>query len=209
MSIKVLIIEDHQEYRESLIISLQSSNNIQCTGKFPSVEAALLSKSEPDVILLDISLPGMNGIEGIPKLKEHFPKASILMLTIFDDNDSIFRSVLTGADGYLLKTTEPKKLISAIEDAAVGGCPMSPSVARQAMNFFRKKYPIPQKSLLLSDREKEILQLIIDGNNNDQIAVKLFISIQTVRNHIRHIYEKLHVHSKSQAVVKAIKENLI
>lgn len=207
--IKVMIIEDHQEFRESLSYILQSSNNFTCTGKFASVETAINCSEKPDVILLDINLPGMNGIEGIPVLKTPFPMSSILMLTVYDDNNSIFRSILAGADGYLLKTTHPLRLLQAIEDASVGGCPMSPSVARQAMNFFRKYVPTQPKESILTEREKEILQLIIDGDNNDEIAEKLYISIQTVRNHIRHIYEKLHVHSKSQAVVKALKENLL
>lgn len=209
MIIKVLVIEDHPEYRESLSYILQSSEGFMCCAKFSSVETALQWKEKADVILLDINLPGMSGIEGIPKLKHAFPLASILMLTVFDDNDSIFRSILAGADGYLLKTTPPQRLLQAIEDASLGGCPMSPTVARQAVMFFRKYIPAMPKESVLTEREKEILQLIIDGFNNEQIAAKLFISIQTVRNHIRHIYEKLHVHSKSQAVVKALKENLL
>ncbi len=209
MTIKVLVIEDHQEFRESLSYILETAENFECCGKHSSVEVALECNAKPDVILLDINLSGMSGIDGIPKLKEYFPMAAILMLTVYDDNDSIFRSILAGADGYLLKTTHPLRLLQAIEDASVGGCPMSPSVARQAMNFFRKHVPAVPKESLLTEREKEILQLIIDGDNNDEIAERLFISIQTVRNHIRHIYEKLHVHSKSQAVVKAIKENLL
>jgi len=209
MIIKVMVIEDHQEFRESLSYILESSEGHECCGKFPSFELALLSTSKPDVILLDINLSGMSGIEGIPKLKENFPMAAILMLTVYDDGDSIFKSILAGADGYLLKTTHPLRLLQAIEDASVGGCPMSPPVARQSMNFFRKHVPALPKESMLTEREKEILQLIIDGFNNDDIAEKLFISIQTVRNHIRHIYEKLHVHSKSQAVVKALKENLL
>jgi len=206
---KVLVIEDHPEFRESLYYILQSSEGFTCCGKYFSVEDALNCKQKPDVVLLDINLPGISGIEGIPKLKERFPDTAILMLTVFDDSDSIFKSILAGADGYLLKTTQPRRLLEAIEDVAIGGCPMSPSVARQALNFFRKYFPAAPKENLLTDREKEILQLVIDGYNNDDIGKKLFISIQTVRNHIRHIYEKLHVHSKSQAVVKAIRENLI
>jgi DNA-binding NarL/FixJ family response regulator len=206
---KVIIIEDHPEFRESLSYILESSKGFKCIGKFSSVEAALLFTASPDVILLDINLPGMSGIEGIPKLRENFPSSAILMLTVLDDNDSIFRAILAGADGYLLKTTSPTRLLNAIEDVANGGSPMSPTVARQAMNFFRKHVPPLPKESSLTEREKEILQLLIEGCNNEEIAGKLFISIQTVRNHIRHIYEKLHVHSRSQAVVKAIKENLI
>jgi DNA-binding NarL/FixJ family response regulator len=206
---KVIIIEDHPEFRESLSYILESSKGFKCIGKFSSVEAALVSAAKPDVILLDVNLPGISGIEGIPKLREYFTQSAILMLTVLDDNDSIFRAILAGADGYLLKTTSPTRLLNAIEDVANGGSPMSPTVARQAVNFFRKHVPPLPKESSLTEREKEILQLLIEGWNNEEIAGKLFISIQTVRNHIRHIYEKLHVHSRSQAVVKAIKENLI
>jgi DNA-binding NarL/FixJ family response regulator len=205
----VMVIEDHPEFRESLFFILQSNKGFKCCGKFSSLESVLLSKEQPDVILLDINLPGISGIEGIPDLRESFPDTAILMLTVLDDNESIFRAILAGADGYLLKTTPPIRLLQAIEDAAIGGCPMSPLVARQAMNFFRKHVPPVPKEYDLTEREKEILQLVIEGFNNEDIASKLFISIQTVRNHIRHIYEKLHVHSRSQAVVKAIRENLI
>jgi DNA-binding NarL/FixJ family response regulator len=206
--INVLLIEDHPEFRESISYILNSTKGFNCCGKFSSLESAVLSVENPNVILLDVNLPGMSGIEGIPDLRRAFPKSAILMLTVLDDNDSVFRSILAGADGYLLKTTSPARILQAIEDASTGGYPMSPTVARQAMIFFRKYLPAPKESDL-TEREKEILQLLIDGYNNDDIAKKLFISIQTVRNHIRHIYEKLHVHSKSQAVVKAIKENLI
>jgi DNA-binding NarL/FixJ family response regulator len=209
MAIHVMIIEDHPEFRESLFYIMKSNAGFKCIGKFSSVEDAVISTANPDVILLDINLPGISGIDGIPDLRESFPTAAILMLTVLDDNESVFKAILAGADGYLLKTTLPARLLQAIEDAVKGGCPMSPSVARQAMNFFRKHVPPVPKESGLTDREKEILQLLIDGFSNDDIADKLFISIQTVRNHVRHIYEKLHVHSRSQAIVKAIKENLI
>ncbi len=209
MDIKVTIIEDHKEFRESVYYILHSTEGFKCVGKFRSVEEALEDMEETDVVLLDINLPGMSGIEGIPKIKEIFPDAKIVMLTVFDDNKNIFHAILSGADGYILKKTAPIRLIQAIEDAAAGGSPMTPTIAKQALELFRNFAPHKSEDNALTDRENEILSLIVEGFDNDEISSKLFISLQTVRNHIRHIYEKLHVHSKTQAVVKAIKEGIL
>ena len=205
MPISVAIIEDHVDFRESIAYILQSTEGFVCAGKCDSVEEALVKLSKPQVILLDINLPGMSGIEGMGRLKARFPGAHIIMLTVFDDDNHLFRAILAGADGYILKKTPPLRLLQAIEDAASGGSPMTPSIAKQAMALF-KSYA-PQKSAVnpLTQREQEILGLLVDGLSNGEISNKLFISLQTVRNHIRHIYEKLHVHSKAQAVAKALK----
>lgn len=205
MPIRVAIIEDHVEFRESIAYILQSTEGFVCAGKCDSVEEALVKLSKPQVILLDINLPGMSGIEGMGRLKARFPGAHIIMLTVFDDDNHLFRAILAGADGYILKKTPPLRLLQAIEDAASGGSPMTPSIAKQAMALF-KSYA-PQKSAVnpLTQREQEILGLLVDGLSNGEISNKLFISLQAVRNHIRHIYEKLHVHSKAQAVAKALK----
>lgn len=209
MPIRVAIIEDHLEFGESIAYILQSTEGFDFAGKCGSVEEALVELSEPQVILLDIKLPGMSGIEGVERLKARFPGAHIIMLTVFDDDNHLFRAILAGADGYILKKTPPLRLLQAIEDAASGGSPMTPSIAKQAMALF-KNYA-PQKSGVnpLTQREQEILGLLVDGLSNGEISNRLFISLQTVRNHIRHIYEKLHVHSKSQVVAKAIKEGLV
>lgn len=209
MSIKVLIIEDHREFRESMYYILNSTEGFACTGAFSSVEDALLSDDSPDVILLDINLPGMSGIEGIKFLKDKFSKAKIIILTVFDDTKNVFHAILAGADGYLLKKTRPIRIIQGIEDAYEDGSPMTPSIAKQALTIFKEYVPQNENDYQLTSREQEILALVVDGLSNDEISGKLFISLQTVRNHIRHIYEKLHVHSKSQAVVKAIKEGII
>ena len=205
MPIRVAIIEDHVEFRESIAYILQSTEGFESAGKCGSVEEALVKLSKPQVILLDINLPGMSGIEGMGRLKARFPGAHIIMLTVFDDDNHLFRAILAGADGYILKKTPPLRLLQAIEDAASGGSPMTPSIAKQAMALF-KSYA-PQKSAVnpLTQREQEILGLLVDGLSNGEISNKLFISLQAVRNHIRHIYEKLHVHSKAQAVAKALK----
>ncbi len=209
MTIKVLIIEDHKEFRESMRYILNSTEGFDCTGAFPTVEDALLYNGSPDVILLDINLPGMSGIEGIKYLKEKFSGSKIIILTVFDDTKNIFHAILAGADGYLLKKTQPLRIIQSIEDAYEDGSPMTPSIAKQAIALFKEYVPLSENDYQLTAREQEILTLVIEGLNNDEISARLFISMQTVRNHIRHIYEKLHVHSKSQAVVKAIKEGII
>ncbi len=209
MSIKVSIIEDHKEFRESIYYILQSTEGFQCVGKYISVEEALETMPKSDVVLLDINLPGMSGIEGIGKIKAQYPETKIVMLTVFDDNKNIFHAILSGADGYILKKTQPIRLIQAVEDAAAGGSPMTPSIAKQALELFKEHVSLKSEEDPLTEREHEILSLIVNGLDNNEISAKLFISLQTVRNHIRHIYEKLHVHSKSQAVVKALKEGII
>lgn len=209
MNIKVAIIEDHKEFRESIYYILQSTEGFQCVGKYVSVEDALESMPKSDVVLLDINLPGMSGIEGIGKIKKIYPDTKIVMLTVFDDNKNVFHAILSGADGYILKKTPPIRLIQAVEDAASGGSPMTPTIAKQALELFKEHIILKSEEDPLTDREHEILALIINGLDNNEISAKLFISLQTVRNHIRHIYEKLHVHSKSQAVVKALKEGII
>jgi DNA-binding NarL/FixJ family response regulator len=206
--IRVTIIEDHADFREGLSHMLSSSHGYTIAGKFGSVEQSLDDFPECDVILLDINLPGKSGIESIPLLKKECPAAQIVMMTGLDDDDNIFNAILAGADGYLLKKTPPVKVLTAIEDAASGGTPMTPYVARRVIEHFKGSIPV-QKDYQLSDREKEILSALVQGLDNRDIGEKLFISYETVRNHLKHIYEKLHVNSRSQAVSKAITERII
>lgn len=208
MTIRVMIVEDHEDFREGLYHMLQSTEGFQCVGKYESMEDALRRLPEADVVLLDIGLPGKSGIEGISEVRKKLPKAQIVMLTGLEDDKNIFQSILAGANGYLLKKTPPAKLLNAVEDAAAGGMPMTPFVARKVVEMFKKWVPSPSENTALTHRESEILNLLVDGMSYALIAEKLYISLDTVRNHIRHIYEKLHVHSKSQAVVKAIKEGI-
>ncbi len=209
MSIRVSIIEDHVEFRKSISFILNSAEGFICSGEFDSIESALKNEEEPDVILLDINLPGMSGIEGLPLLKKKFPNSKIIMLTVFEEDKKVFHSILSGADGYILKKTPPTRILQAIEDAVEGGAPITPIIAKQALNLFMNYVPKKNETSCLSVREKEILSLIITGLSNDEISEKLFISLHTVRNHIRNIYQKLQVHSKSQAVVKAIKQGIL
>lgn len=209
MSIRVVIIEDNEDFREGLYHMLQSTEGFRCVGKFESIEESLYKLPDADVVLLDIGLPGKSGIEGICDIRKKLPSAQIVMLTGRDDDKLIFHSVLSGANGYLLKKTPPARLLHAIEDAAFGGMPMTPIIAKRAVEMFKKYIPSEDEHIQLTPREEEILSLLVEGMNYNIIAEKLYISLDTVRNHIRHIYEKLHVHSKSQAVVKAIKQGLI
>jgi DNA-binding NarL/FixJ family response regulator len=209
MPVRVGIIEDHIDFREGLHHILQVTPGFKSVGGYSSVESALSEMPQPDVLLLDIGLPGMSGIEGLPKLKEKFPDARVIMLTISEEDKDVFRAILNGADGYILKSMHPARLLQAIEDVVKGGTPMTPTIARKALDVFKKYVPTPATKSTLSERETEILSMLVDGLDNDEIADKLCLSSHTIGNHIRHIYEKLHVHSKSQAVVKAIKQGLI
>ncbi len=207
--IRVTVIEDHDDFREGLCHVLQHTEGFLCVGKFGAVEDALPRIPECDVILLDINLPGKSGIEGMADLKNKRPEAHVIMLTVFEDDTKIFQSIQAGADGYLLKKTPPAKLLEAIQEAASGGMPMTPFVARQAITMLKRLAPQVQSQVTFTPRESEILELLAQGLNYGPIGDKLFISLDTVRNHIRHIYEKLQVHSKAEAVAKAIKHGLL
>ena len=208
--IKVSIIEDHKDFREGLFYLLDASDGFKCVDTFSSAEEGINNLTgKEDVVLLDINLPNLSGIQAIPKIKEKLPKVKIIMLTIFDDDESIMEAILSGADGYLLKKTTPIQLLSSLKDCIEGGSPMTPSVAKKVLTLFKEKIPQKTDNFSLTVRELQILNFLVEGMDNKSIAEKLFISLETVRNHIRHIYYKLQVHSKSQAVVKAIRKGLV
>lgn len=207
-NIRVAIIEDHADFRDGLAQLLTAASGFEIAGTFGSVEKSLTNFPECDVLLLDINLPGKSGIESIPLFKRMCPAAQIVMMTGLDDDDTIFKAIIAGADGYLLKKTSPAKVLTAIEDASDGGTPMTPYVARRVIEHFKQNTP-RQTDYQLTDREKEILAALVDGLDNREIGEKLFISYETVRNHLKHIYEKLHVNTRSQAVSKAFTEHLI
>ncbi len=206
--ISIAIVEDHRDFREGLVSFISFSPGYNCMANFSSVEAALAGIPDVEVVLLDINLPGKSGIEAIPLLKEKNPEVRIIMMTIFDDSENIFNAMQAGADGYLLKNTPPLKILAAIDEVASGGAPMSPYIARKVVDFFSKASG-KGSDYDLTPREKEILSLLVDGTGSHTIADKLFISYETVRNHLRNIYRKLQVTSKSQAVSKALRENLV
>jgi DNA-binding NarL/FixJ family response regulator len=207
--IRVAIIEDHDDFREGLYQILQGTAGFRCVGRYSSIEEGIPGMPATDVVLLDIHLPGKSGIEGLPLIKQRHPNAQVIMLTIYEDDSNIFRAIQAGADGYLLKKTPPVRLLQSIEEAAAGGMPMTPFIARQAVAMLKRHAPSEQETVRFTPRESEILALLTEGLNYTKVGERLFISLDTVRNHIRHIYEKLQVHSKAEAVAKAIKRGMI
>jgi len=208
--IKVSVIEDHKDFRLALSQLVQMAEGFSLLNSFSSAEEALRQiTGEEDILLLDINLPGISGIEAIQALKKINEEMRIIMLTMLDDDNTIMQAIINGADGYLLKKNSPGNILTSLEICMQGGSPMTPGIASKILKLFKKYIPVKNNRYDLTKREIEILNNLVDGLDNKQIADKLFISIQTVRNHIRHIYEKLQVHSKSQAVVKALREGLV
>ncbi len=208
MPIKVSIVEDNEDLRKSLQILINGSEGFKCISAYNSGEEALneLPAVNVDVVLMDINLPNMTGIECTRKLTELNPKIQIIMQTIYEDSEKIFESLKAGASGYLLKRTPPAKLLEAIEDVSKGGSPMTSQIARMVVESFKSKNYPEKDSEPLSKREIEILESLSKGYRYKEIADNLFISIDTVRSHIRNIYEKLHVKSRTEAVVKYLKK---
>ena len=211
MSIKIALVEDNKEVREGLKQLIRGTRGFQCIGAFGKCSMLLetLLADPPDVILMDIGLPDVSGIECVKILKNQKPDVNILILTVYDDDRKIFDSICNGASGYLLKKTPPSKILDAIREINAGGAPMSGKIARRVLNMFQQVNRPVQQEIELSQREKDILHGLVEGLSYKMIGEKYFISIDTVRTHIKHIYDKLHVHSKSQAVVKAIRERII
>lgn len=205
----VIVVEDRTRIRETIVDLINETDGLRCAGSYGSCEALLerLADEVPDVILMDIGLPGMSGIDGVKAVKARFPDVDILMHTVFDDDEKIFQSILAGASGYVLKNAEAEELIRAIREIRVGA-PMSASIARRMLAMMRGKEAKPTDELNLTPRELEILQWLVEGLSYKKIAEKLFISPLTVQSHIKKVYEKLQVHSKSAAVSKALKYRL-
>ena len=204
MPTTVAIVEDNKNLREDLADLIASRKGFRCVGAFPSAEEALksLPAKPADVVVMDINLPKMSGIECTRELKSRLPETEVVMLTMFDDTDLIFAALRAGASGYLLKRAAPTDLLTAIEQVRAGGSPMSPEIARQVVHFFQAEKPAPAGSEDLSERERELLSLLARGKQYKEIADQLGISTDTVRSHIRRIYRKLHVHSRTEAAVK-------
>jgi DNA-binding NarL/FixJ family response regulator len=209
--IKVAIVEDHQRTREGLATLIGGTPGYRIVGSFASMEDALarLEREFPDVLLADIGLPGISGIEGVRRLKARYPALQVLMLTIYADDEHIFEAICAGACGYLLKDTPPTKLLEAIRELRDGGAPMSPEIARKVVTMFQKTAPPPSDEQQLSPRELQVLKLLADGHSYKTAADALSVSEDTIRFHIRNIYEKLHVHSKSEAVLKAFRQGIL
>lgn len=209
--IRVALIEDKRLTREGLGEFLAAAPDMECVGLYSSIEAALpgLESAPCDVLLLDIHLPGMSGVEGVRVLKDSFPDMQVLMLTVFDEEEKVFDSICNGASGYLLKKSTPAQIIESVREARRGGAPLSPEIARQIVERLRGLRPPKKRLSPLTPQEMNLVKLLADGHSYRSAAERLEISINTVRDHVRDIYEKLRVHSKSEAVSQALRRRLI
>jgi DNA-binding NarL/FixJ family response regulator len=210
-AVRVAIIEDRREIREGLATLIDLTEGFRCTGRYGSVEEALtrLPSEVPDILLSDIGLPGMDGIAGVRILKEKYPELLVLMLSVYDDDERVFDALCAGACGYLLKKTPPARLIESLSEAVGGGAPMSPEVARRVITLFRDFRPPKKADYDLTPHETRLLKLLVEGHNYKTAAFELGVSVNTVSFHLKKIYEKLQVHSKSEAVAKALRDGLI
>jgi DNA-binding NarL/FixJ family response regulator len=210
-SLKAAVVEDDDLVREGLRVLIDGSPGFVCVGAWPAVEEALaaLPGNPPDVLLMDIQLPGVSGVEGVRLVRERLPAVEILMLTVVAERSRIFESICNGACGYLLKNTAPDRLLGALREAKDGGSPMSPEIARKVVELFRRTPPPPAGEMRLAPQEVRLLGLLADGHGYQAAADRMVVSVNTVRNYVRSVYEKLHVHSSSEAVSKALRLGLI
>ena len=204
--IRVGIIEDNNALRQSLEQLFNRTEEMKCTVSLSNLMnvASDIGKSIPDIVLMDIGLPNISGIEGVRTIKANFPEVEVLMFTVFEDDEKIYDAIRSGASGYLLKKTPPEEIIQAVRELYDGGAPMSPSIARKVIQAFQAKPSNVTEEYQLTARESEILYSLVDGLSYKKMAEKYFVSISTIRTHICNIYHKLHVNSKSQAVAKAL-----
>ena len=211
MDITTAIVEDIRDIRDGLATLINFTEGFACNGSYRSMEEAItrIKGNVPDVLLSDIGLPGMNGIDGTRILKELYPEMTVLMLTVYDDDERIFDALCAGASGYLLKRTAPAKLLENIREAVEGGAPMSPEVASRVIKLFREVRPPEKFEHDLTPHETRLLKLLVDGHNYTTAAEELSVSYNTIKFHMRHIYEKLQVHSKSEAVSLALKNRIV
>ena len=208
MAIKVSIVEDNERVRQGLAFLIDSSEGFRCTETYETGEEALrkLPAYNPDVVLMDIGLPKMSGIECVEKLKSMCPNTQVMMLTVYEDDEKVFKSLLAGATGYVLKKTPPAQLLDAIRELHDGGSPMSDQIARKVVQAFQQMGKSSKETENLTERELEILAFLSKGYHDKEIADKFFLSIKTIRTHLRNVYRKLHVRSRTEAVLKYLKK---
>jgi DNA-binding NarL/FixJ family response regulator len=209
--ISVAIVEDSRDLRVGMSYILEGSSTCRCVGAFPRAEGLLdrISELRPEVVLMDIGLPQISGVEATRLIKKSHPEVEIVILSVFEDDENIFQAICAGAGGYVTKPVMPQRLLEVVQEAADGATPLSPHIARKVLRLFKKHIPVPGADYDLTPREREVLELLVGGHDFKEVADRLVVSVYTVRAHIRNIYEKLHVHSKSQAVAKALREGLL
>ena len=209
--IKVAIVEDRREIRDALTMLINGTDGFRCCGAYRTMEEALdkIKGEVEDVVLSDIGLPGMSGIEGIRILKERYPNLLLLMLSVYDDDERIFDALCAGASGYLLKKTSPVRLLECLREAMAGGAPMTPEVADKVIRLFREIRPREKTDEQLTPHEIRLLEMLSEGHNYETAAVELRVTTHTISFHLQRIYEKLHVHSKTEAVAKALRNRFI
>ncbi len=210
-TIRVALVEDKRLIREGLGAILDRAAGLRCVGTYASVEQALpaLEDAPCDVLLLDVHLPGMSGVDAVALVRGRFPDTRVLMLTVYEEEDTVFAAIRNGASGYLLKKTPPAQIVEAVRQARSGGSPLSPEVARRIVEHFRKFPAAGRPESSVTPQERSLLKLLSDGHSYQAAAEALGVSINTVRDHVRSVYEKLHVHSKSEAVGQALRRGLI
>ncbi len=210
-SMRVVLIEDLREIREGLTALINGTAGFECVASYGIMETALakIEREKPDVILTDLGLPGMSGTEGIERLRKVFPVIPIIALTIYDNDMEIFNALCNGANGYLLKNTPPARLLEALKEAVDGGSPMSPLIATRVVKLFREFRPPVHADYHLTPQETELLKLLIEGHHKKTAAREMGISVHTVSFHLKNIYCKLQVHSKTEAVAKALREKIV
>ena len=209
--IRVAIFDDNKTFTDNLSLLFEGSEDYWLTGVFPNALNALqkVAKAQPDVIIMDIKMPEVSGIEAVKTIKQEYPAIQILMQTVFEDDDKVFAAICAGASGYILKGTPPDEVLEAIAEVYAGGSPMSPSIARKVLSFFRS-VNMPEPTFYdLSKREKEVLSFLVEGHSYKMIADACGISFNTVNAHLRKIYEKLHVNSSQEAISKALRQRLV
>jgi DNA-binding NarL/FixJ family response regulator len=208
----VWLVEDNDAYRSAVARVVDAADGLSCPAAFATCEDALdalrTASARPDVIFLDVGLPGMSGLDGIPRFVATAPEARVIVLTVFDDDEKIFKAICAGATGYLLKASPVECITAAIREAVAGGSPMNARIARRVLEMFAKLAPVPA-DYGLTERERAVLELMVQGLIKKEIAARLGLSVHTVDTHVRNIYEKLHVNTRSGAVAKALKEKLV